>query len=85
MVEKNKYRLNIEEITLEELRLELEQLKENGIDFFVDDLESVNEQFSDWQKRFVDKMDSPLHKVEEIILPEGDFCYVCKWGTPMEN
>ena len=46
--------MNIEEITLEELRLELEQLKENGIDFFVDeawlleherDLESVNEQF----------------------------------------
>jgi len=85
MVKKNTYRLNIEEITFDELRLELEQLKENGTDFFVDDLESVNEQFSDWQKRFVDKMDSPLHKVEEIILPEGDFCYVCKWGTPMEN
>ena len=74
MVEKNKYRLNIEEITLEELRLELEQLKENGIDFFVDeawlleherDLESVNEQFLDFQKRFVDETD--------------DFCYVCKW------
>ena len=77
MVEKNKYRLNIEEITLEELRLELEQLKENGIDFFVDeawlleherDLESVNEQFLDFQKRFVDKTD--------------DFCYVCKWVLP---
>ena len=80
MVEKNKYRLNIEEITLEELRLELEQLKENGIDFFVDeawlleherDLESVNEQFLDFQKRFVDKTD--------------DFCYVCKWVLPNEN
>ena len=71
MVEKNKYRLNIEEITLEELRLELEQLKENGIDFFVDDLESVNEQFLDWQKRFVDKTD--------------DSCYVCKWVLPNEN
>ena len=82
MVEKNKYRLNIEEITLEELRLELEQLKENGIDFFVDDLESVNEQFLDWQKHFVDRMDSPLHKVQVIILPENDFCYTCKWGTP---
>ena len=66
MVEKNKYLLHLEEITLEELRLELEQLKENGIDFFVEDLESVNEQFLDWQKRFVDKTD--------------DFCYVCKWG-----
>ena len=80
MVEKNKYRLNIEEITLEELRLELEQLKENGIDFFVDeawlleherDLESVNEQFLDFQKRFVDKTD--------------DFCYVCKWILPNQN
>ena len=71
MVKKNKYRLHIEEITLEELRLELEQLKENGIDFFVDDLESVNEQFLDWQKRFVDKTD--------------DFCYVCKWGAPQET
>jgi hypothetical protein len=71
MVKKNKYRLHIEEITLEELRLELEQLKENGIDFFVDDLESVNEQFLDWQKRFVDKTD--------------DFCYVCKWVLPNEN
>ena len=80
MVEKNKYRLDIEEITLEELRLELEQLKENGIDFFVDeawlleherDLESVNEQFLDFQKRFVDKTD--------------DFCYVCKWVLPNEN
>ena len=71
MVKKNKYRLYIEEITLEELRLELEQLKENGIDFFVDDLESVNEQFLDWQKRFVDKTD--------------DFCYVCKWVLPNEN
>ncbi len=66
MVKKNKYRFNIEEITFDELRLELEQLKENGTDFFVDDLESVNEQFLDWQKRFVDKTD--------------DFCYVCKWG-----
>ena len=74
MVQKNKYRLNIEEVTLEELRLELEQLKENGIDFFVDeswmlenerDLESINEQFLDFQKRFVDETD--------------DFCYVCKW------
>ena len=71
MVIENEYRLKIEDITLDELRLELEQLKENGIDFFVDDLESVNEQFLDWQKRFVDKTD--------------DFCYVCKWGTPMEN
>ena len=71
IVKKNKYRLHIEEITLEELRLELEQLKENGIDFFVDDLESVNEQFLDWQKRFVDKTD--------------DFCYVCKWVLPNEN
>ena len=80
MVEKNKYRLDIEEITLEELRLELEQLKENGIDFFVDeawmleherDLESVNEQFLDFQKRFVDETD--------------DFCYVCKWILPNQN
>ena len=47
MVEKNKYRLHIEEITIDELRLELEQLKENGIDFLVDDLESVQEQFLD--------------------------------------
>jgi len=85
MVEINKYLLHLEEITLEELRLELEQLKENGIDFFVDDLESVNEQFLDWQKRFVDKMDSPLHKVQVIMFPETDFCYVCKWGTPMEK
>ena len=66
MVDKNKYLLHIEEITFDEIRLELEQLKENGVDFFVDDLESVNEQFLDWQKRFVDKTD--------------DFCYVCKWG-----
>ena len=85
MVKKNTYRLNIEEITFDELRLELEQLKENGTDFFVDDLESVNEQFLDWQKRFVDKMDSPLHKVQVIMFPETDFCYVCKWGTPMEK
>ena len=41
MVEKNKYLLDIEEITVDELRLELEQLKENGIDFLVDYLESV--------------------------------------------
>ena len=85
MVIENEYRLKIEDITLDELRLELEQLKENGIDFFVDDLESVNEQFLDWQKRFVDKMDSPLHKVQVIMFPETDFCYVCKWGTPMEK
>ena len=85
MVKKNTYGLNIEEITFDELRLELEQLKENGTDFFVDDLESVNEQFLDWQKRFVDKMDSPLHKVEVIIMPESDYCYICKWGTPMED
>ena len=65
MVIENEYRLKIEEITLDELRLELEQLKENGIDFFVDDLESVNEQFLDWKKRFVDKT--------------HDFCYTCKW------
>ena len=71
MRDKMIYRLQIEEITFDELRLELEQLKENGIDFFVDDLESVNEQFLDWQKRFVDKTD--------------DFCYVCKWGTPQET
>ena len=71
MVEKNKYRLNIEEITVDELRLELEQLKENGIDFLVDDLESVQEQFLDWQKRFVDKT--------------HDFCYYCKWGLPTEH
>ncbi len=85
MVKKNTYRLNIEEITFDELRLELEQLKENGTDFFVDDLESVNEQFLDWQKHFVDRMDSPLHKVQVILVPETDFCYTCKWGTPMEN
>ena len=71
MVEKNKYRLNIEEITVDELRLELEQLKENGIDFLVDDLESVQEQFLDWQKRFVDKT--------------HDFCYYCKWGPPHDQ
>jgi len=71
MVDKNKYLLHIEEITFDEIRLELEQLKENGVDFFVDDLESVNEQFLDWQKRFVDKTD--------------DFCYVCKWGAPQET
>ena len=65
MVIENEYRLKIEDITLDELRLELEQLKENGIDFFVDDLESVNEQFLDWKKRFVDKT--------------HDFCYTCKW------
>ena len=64
MVIENEYRLKIEDITLDELRLELEQLKENGIDFFVDDLESVNEQFLDWKKRFVDKT--------------HDFCYTCK-------
>jgi len=66
MVEKNKYRLNIEEITLEELRLELEQLKENGIDFFVDeawlleherDLESVNEQLEGMSVGLVEKVD----------------------------
>ena len=86
MVKKNTYRLNIEEITFDELRLELQQLKENGIDFFIDDLESVDEQFLDWQKYFVDRMDSPLHKVQVFILPEiPDFCYTCKWGTPMEN
>jgi len=68
MVIENEYRLKIEDITLDELRLELEQLKENGIDFFVDDLESVNEQFLDWKKRFVDK----IH----------DFCYSCKWPSP---
>ena len=66
MVNENEYRLQIEDITLDELRLELEQLKENGIDFFVDDLESVNEQFLDWKKRFVDKT--------------HDFCYCCKYG-----
>ena len=66
MVEKNKYLLHLEEITFDELRLEFEQLKENGMNLFVDNLESVNEQFLDWQKRFVDKTD--------------DFCYVCKWG-----
>ena len=68
MVNENEYRLQIEDITLDELRLELEQLKENGIDFFVDDLESVNEQFLDWKKRFIDK----IH----------DFCYSCKWPSP---
>ena len=68
MVIENEYRLKIEDITLDELRLELEQLKENGIDFFVDDLESVNEQFLDWKKRFIDK----IH----------DFCYSCKWPSP---
>ena len=68
MVNENEYRLKIEDITLDELRLELEQLKENGIDFFVDDLESVNEQFLDWKKRFIDK----IH----------DFCYSCKWPSP---
>ena len=82
MVKENKYRVQIEDITLDELRLEFEQLKENGTDFFVDDLEAVNEQFLDWQKHFVDRMDSPLHKVQVIILPENDFCYTCKWGTP---
>jgi HD superfamily phosphohydrolase len=71
MVEKNKHLLDIEEITVDELRLELEQLKENGIDFLVDDLESVQEQFLDWQKRFVDKT--------------HDFCYNCKWGLPTEH
>ena len=71
MLDTNKYRLYTEEITFDELRLEFEQLKENGIDLFVDDLESVNEQFLDWQKRFVDKT--------------HDFCYICKWGTPSES
>ena len=71
MVEKNKHLLDIEEITVDELRTELEQLKENGIDFLVDDLESVQEQFLDWQKRFVDKT--------------HDFCYNCKWGLAMEQ
>ena len=51
----NVFRLHIEDITLDEFRLELEQLKENGIDFFVDDLESVNEQYLDWKNCFVDK------------------------------
>ena len=71
MTEEMVYRVHIEETTLDELRLEIEQLEEDGIDFFVDDLESVNEQFLDWQKRFVDKTD--------------DFCYVCKWGAPQET
>ena len=41
------------------------------MNLFVDDLESVNEQFLDWQKRFVDKT--------------HDFCYICKWGIPSES
>ena len=70
MVSENEYRLKIEDITLDELRLELEQLKENGIDFFIYDLESVNEQFLDWKKLFVDKT--------------HDFCYCCKYGLCKE-
>ena len=85
MFDKNRYLLYTEEITVHDLRFELEQLKENGIDFFIDDLESntilknegegwvdasIQEQFLDWQKRFVDKTDV--------------FCYYCKWGTPTE-
>ena len=70
MSNKNRYLLYTEEITVDEFRLELEQLKENGTDFLVNDLESVQEQFLDWQKRFVDGTD--------------DSCYSCKWGKPYE-
>jgi len=71
MVKENKYRVQIEDITLDELRLEFEQLKENGTDFFVDDLEAVNEQFLDWNMKFVDKT--------------HDFCYSCKWLQHLMN
>ena len=70
MSEKYRYPLYTEEITVDEFRFELEQLKENGTDFLVNDLESVQEQFLDWQKRFVDETD--------------DSCYSCKWGKPYE-
>ena len=70
MSNKNRYLLYTEEITVDEFRFELEQLKENGTDFLVNDLESVQEQFLDWQKRFVDGTD--------------DSCYSCKWGKPNE-
>ena len=78
MVIENEYRLKIEDITLDELRLELEQLKENGIDFFVDDLESVNEQYLDWKNCFVGKP----QKFSVFLNTDNttdDFCYSCKW------
>ena len=78
MVNKNKYLLDIEEITLDEVRLELEQLKETDMGiFFIDDLESVHEQFLDWQKRFVDK----THDFCDRGLETAQcFCYSCKWN-----
>jgi hypothetical protein len=78
MVDKNKYLLDIEEITLDEVRLELEQLKETDMGiFFIDDSESVHEQFLDWQKRFVDK----THDFCEVGFETAQcFCYTCKWN-----
>lgn len=76
MLVENEYRVFIEEVTFAELRLEFEELKENGIDFFVDDLESVNEQFLDWNERFVQN--------KEFYDETDDFCYSCKWGTPFD-
>ena len=60
-----KYLLDVEEITLDEVRSELQQLKENGVDFFVNDLDSVDEQFSHWKGAFQDE--------------DYDFCYSCKY------
>ena len=80
MVNKNKYLLDIEEITLDEVRLELEQLKETDMGiFFIDDLESVHEQFLDWQKRFVDKTHDFCPE-EEGFDKAQCFCYACKWN-----
>ena len=73
MIDNKEYLVFIEERTIDEIRLEFEELKENGIDFFVDDLEFVNEQFLDWKDRFVDN--------KEFYDETGEFCYSCKWET----
>lgn len=69
--DKYKYLLDVEEITLDEVRSELQQLKENGVDFFVNDLDSVDEQFSHWEADFLDE--------------DNDFCYSCKYGGVFES
>ena len=80
IISEYQYLLKIEGITLDEIRLELEQLKENGIDFFVDDLESVNEQYLDWKKCFVDKTQK-FSTWGNIDNTTDDFCYSCKWSN----
>ncbi len=75
----SKYRIETEEITFYELENEIVQMKENKINFFVDDLESVNPEFLNWQNRYESNL-TEYRVCDECWLEEEDVVPSCCSG-----